>query len=1268
MFLKSLTLRGFKSFADKTVLEFEPGVTVVVGPNGSGKSNLVDAVAWVLGAQGPRTLRGGKMDDVIFAGTPDRPALGRAEVSLTHRQHRRACSRSSSPRSRSPARCSAPVTPSTRSTARPAGCSTSRSCSPTPGIGRQQHVIVGQGQLDAVLNARPEDRRAIIEEAAGILKFRKRRERAERRLEATEGNLLRLNDLLREVRRQLTPLQRQADAARRHGGLVEELRAIRLHLAGHEIARPAGADRAAARRSAPSSPRARPSVAGPAARPRRRGARRRARARPRWATTTLADCAGAGRVAARARPRASPRSSPRSAAASSASSRRRPTKAWSRRSSPTPARCAASSPSSTTRSRAGARRAGCRVDVAGAEADAARRRRSVARRPRRDAGALACPRRRARPRARRRARRGRRASTLAGVDGVVGPLVDHLEIDAGAEAAVAAALGDAMRAVVVRRRRRRRATRSSGSHAGDAGALLLVVDALDRRRRQPRARAARAPGRSPTASARRCPGCSTRWAACSRAWCWSTRAGAPRSSSRSTSPTSSLSRRDGDRLGGDGPWRLGGDGDAARHRRPRSRRRSRAAGGRRGRSVPRPRRAVERAPAPRSTARAPAAAELRRRVEHAARDARERARRRSRPGSRARDRDGAGRRPSASGATLLARERRRTAALARAARRATSTRAGDAPRAAARAAAAASRRPARASAEQLDAPAHRARRARARAHRGPRARAAAPRSTTPRRACGSRPRSSACAPSTTSSPTVALDAPAPEVPEGTTLAGPGPRPRPRAAAHGPDQPARARGARRAARSATTFLQEQLEDVKASRRELNARDPGRRPEIVTVFERRVRRRAAEHFTALFTTLFPGGVGQAASLTDPDDLLNTGIEMEARPSGKNVRRLSLLSGGERSLTALAFLFARVPRPAVALLPDGRGRGRARRREPAPLPRPRARVPRRGAAADRVAPEAHDGGGRLPLRRVDAAGRLEPGREPARARRACRWPERARVIACRLATVARRRRRRTIRAWSRRAGRRASSRGCARPSTASPATPTRPTSPTRSRSRSASSSSCSSRGSLVRIARRAHQRASCEHLERRRREARVDRGRACRSSTPARCPRRGARSGPRRSARCCAASSSIIDLVDRGAHDPRGARRSTSRRCIAGAGIAGVALGFGAQSLVRDFLVGHLHAHGGPVRRRRRDRHRRRHRHRRGGEPAHDAAARRRGRRVARPQRRDPAGRQQVAAVVARGRRRAGRVRGRHRRRHRGDPRGRRRGLARARSSRR
>ncbi len=235
MFLKSLTLRGFKSFADKTVLEFEPGVTVVVGPNGSGKSNLVDAVAWVLGAQGPRTLRGGKMDDVIFAGTPDRPALGRAEVSL--------CIDNTA--GLLPIEFSEVTI--TRTLFRAGDSEYQINGAPCrlldiqellsdSGIGRQQHVIVGQGQLDAVLNSRPEDRRAVVEEAAGILKFRKRRERAERRLEATEGNLLRLNDLLREVRRQLTPLQRQADAARRHGGLVEELRAIRIHLAGHEIA------------------------------------------------------------------------------------------------------------------------------------------------------------------------------------------------------------------------------------------------------------------------------------------------------------------------------------------------------------------------------------------------------------------------------------------------------------------------------------------------------------------------------------------------------------------------------------------------------------------------------------------------------------------------------------------------------------------------------------------------------------------------------------------------------------------------------------------------------------------------------------------------------------------------------------------------------------------------------------------------------------------------------------------------------------------------
>src|SRR5213075_2783744 len=235
MFLKTLTLKGFKSFADATVLEMEPGVTVVVGPNGSGKSNVVDAIGWVLGAQAPRAIRSTKMDDVIFAGSAKRPALGRAEVSLTIDN-------------------SSGMLPIeftevtvTRTLFRSGDSEYALNGVPCrlldvqellsdSGVGRQQHVIVSQGQLDAVLNAAPTDRRLIIEEAAGVLKYRKRRERAQRRLEATEGNLLRLQDLLREVRRQLRPLEKQADAARRHGDLVAELQALRRHLAGRELA------------------------------------------------------------------------------------------------------------------------------------------------------------------------------------------------------------------------------------------------------------------------------------------------------------------------------------------------------------------------------------------------------------------------------------------------------------------------------------------------------------------------------------------------------------------------------------------------------------------------------------------------------------------------------------------------------------------------------------------------------------------------------------------------------------------------------------------------------------------------------------------------------------------------------------------------------------------------------------------------------------------------------------------------------------------------
>jgi chromosome segregation protein len=235
VFLKSLTLKGFKSFADATTMTLEPGVTVVVGPNGSGKSNVVDAIAWVLGAQAPKSVRSQKMDDVIFAGTAKRPALGRAEVSLTL--------------DNASGVLGVELTEVTISRILFRTGESEYSINGVPcrlldvqemlsdaGVGRQQHVIVSQGQIDAVLNARPEDRRAIIEEAAGVLKYRRRKEKAERRLEATEANLLRVQDLLREVRRQLRPLERQAEAAARHGALMEELTTLRVFAAGREIA------------------------------------------------------------------------------------------------------------------------------------------------------------------------------------------------------------------------------------------------------------------------------------------------------------------------------------------------------------------------------------------------------------------------------------------------------------------------------------------------------------------------------------------------------------------------------------------------------------------------------------------------------------------------------------------------------------------------------------------------------------------------------------------------------------------------------------------------------------------------------------------------------------------------------------------------------------------------------------------------------------------------------------------------------------------------
>lgn len=223
MHLKTLTVRGFKSFASATTFEFEPGVTAVVGPNGSGKSNVVDALAWVMGEQGAKSLRGGSMEDVIFAGTSERQPLGRASVSLTI--------------DNSDALLPIDYTEVTisRTMFRSGGSEYTingtkcrlldiQELLSDSGLGREMHVIVGQGQLDQILQATPEQRRGFIEEAAGVLKHRRRRERSVRKLESMQTNLERLEDLIGEISRQLAPLGRQAKVARRAQRIQHDVR------------------------------------------------------------------------------------------------------------------------------------------------------------------------------------------------------------------------------------------------------------------------------------------------------------------------------------------------------------------------------------------------------------------------------------------------------------------------------------------------------------------------------------------------------------------------------------------------------------------------------------------------------------------------------------------------------------------------------------------------------------------------------------------------------------------------------------------------------------------------------------------------------------------------------------------------------------------------------------------------------------------------------------------------------------------------------------
>jgi chromosome segregation protein len=1078
VFLKSLTLRGFKSFADKTVLEFEPGVTVVVGPNGSGKSNLVDAVAWVLGAQGPRTLRGGKMDDVIFAGTPDRPALGRAEVSL--------CIDNTA--GLLPIEFSEVTI--TRTLFRAGDSEYQINGAPCrlldiqellsdSGIGRQQHVIVGQGQLDAVLNSRPEDRRAVVEEAAGILKFRKRRERAERRLEATEGNLLRLNDLLREVRRQLTPLQRQADAARRHGGIVEELRAIRIHLAGHEIAglqakgerlRDQGADlhrREDAVRSRlrdldvsvldaeqaltaaghgdladaltrVEALRARVSGFEALLGEKARGLQRELAsvADEGVFETLVADAAelrrqldelgalASGTQEERAtieRAEYDLAAAQRAFGDSAQPERNADDLRMARRDLETRREALARIDAELTRAAARLDQSGARVTALRSEHDEltishARVSASLpalraAREAARDGVARATEARGAADDALRNAdadaaRWQARAETLAAaldasrddtavaalgdVPGVIGPLVDLLEIDAGVEAAVHAVLGDAVRAIVVdgpvavRRALERLAD-------GDSGALLVVADAT-----AARAPAPSVPGARPLADHVRSatPGLA---AAVERLLDGALLADGGWSRALDLAlrdPSLTVVTDRGDRFGGRGSWRLGGDALAAT-RAALEDARTRAEEADEARVVVRETLDAARGELDARRRDEAAATEAERRAVHEldgiersrARVHAERAQREvelagiaaeqeALQAQRATDVEGIAalevRVPALEAeaaeaqslfesralvqlelderATTVAGQRRdldvRTAQLAERRRvlehrltevddrlardperraeaehhrialeqrglgytavggrlaeltdridellaRWRTARRAEAERAAAASDQLQALRTTRAEAEQelLEARELLQRRDVEETETRLRLETAIERLRTEHDV----------------EPAVALDAPAPEVPAGTTLAGRARDLDRELRLMGPINPL-ALEEHDALLERHEFLQAQLEDVKASRRELNRVIKAVDQEIVSVFAEAFAD-VSQNFVDLFTTLFPGGSGKLV-LTDPDDLLNTGIEMEARPSGKNVRRLSLLSGGERSLTALAFLFA-------------------------------------------------------------------------------------------------------------------------------------------------------------------------------------------------------------------------------------------------------------------------------------------------------------------------------------------------------------------------
>jgi chromosome segregation protein len=1079
VFLKSLTLKGFKSFADKTTLEFEPGVCVVVGPNGSGKSNIVDSVAWVLGAQGARALRGGKMDDVIFAGTSDRPALGRAEVSLTI----------DNTAGLLPIEFSEVTI--TRMLFRTGDSEYMINGAPCrlldiqdllsdTGIGRQQHVIVGQGQLDAVLNARPEDRRAIIEEAAGILKFRKRKEKAQRRLEATEGNLLRLTDLLREVRRQLRPLERQADAARRHDGLVAELRAIRLHLAGRDIAqlRTRGERRTEARRDLAQREQdvrvrlhgldaqvldAERALAIPgdddvadllarteALRERARGLTNLIAERRRSFDRELAAVADEGVVESLVAEAATLRTQLLTVDADMERLTHARDEVVSAEAHVRDLERALDQPDATARFRDAQRtlrqlddrRRGLARDLAGTrerlaavtheqaalepragEADAAER--AVAElRAEVDASAFVAPDMTPTARARRAAEEAlhdadaefhaaesessrcrARAETLAmavaaahaaagsdtitGIEGVVGPLIDHLTIEAGAELAVAAALSEALHAIVVDGHASARVVIDQLKRA-DAGALLLVA-ALGSNGAQT---TLSVPGTRPLASCVRGsrPGLDdvlarllSRFVLVDGDWRGALDVAL-------ADPGVVAVTRAGDRFGGPGPWRAGPPSSSAVT--PGAVAEAEAEAGAADEACSRAARRVEQARQSLADARR---AELR-----ATEQDRERRRQldqlvaRATELRRAVEVDGASLAErfatlERQGAELdreleaipqLEADARARLAEAERAHEEAQTRSTDVDRARAHAlglrrdldvktAAVEERRAlltarlteidgrlaarpdeeakARARRSQLDAKrvaideiaerlstraytvealadrlrerrreqseAARAAGRRLDALRSERAEAEQQQSDLREQAnkleieeAEIRLRLEQAVDNIRHEfdcePDAAVASPAPDVPDGMTLPGRARELERELRLMGPINPL-ALSEYEALLERHEFLQSQLDDVKNTRRELTRVIKAVDEEIVRVFETAFAD-VARHFAELFAMLFPGGSGRLV-LTQPENLLDTGIEMEARPSGKTVRRLSLLSGGERSLTALAYLFA-------------------------------------------------------------------------------------------------------------------------------------------------------------------------------------------------------------------------------------------------------------------------------------------------------------------------------------------------------------------------